>query len=92
MTPKAHILIYHLPPFEEKYKTVGLASEMTFESIHTLVDQSKKVSNGVPAAKQCTELVFTHHGLRSRVNEREIQGVKRKCVCGTVVQFKLSRD
>ena len=39
ITPKMHIMIYHMPELAEKYRTVGMFSEQAGEAIHNIFNK-----------------------------------------------------
>ena len=39
ITPKMHVMIYHMPELAHKYRTVGMFSEHAGEAIHTVFNK-----------------------------------------------------
>ena len=39
ITPKMHVMIYHMPELAQKYRTVGMFSEHPGEAIHTVFNK-----------------------------------------------------
>jgi hypothetical protein len=80
ITPKFHILTFHIPEFVQQWHTVGLLSEHGLESLHSVINIDKKTYSAVRNKCQQAELIFKNHNLRASVDLKRLSKPKRKCV------------
>jgi hypothetical protein len=69
ITPKLHILVFHVPQFAAKWKYVGMFSESGFESIHKNVNAKCRTFCQIRSKPQRASLVFREHFLHSEETE-----------------------
>ena len=50
ITPKMHVMIYHMPELAQKYRTVGMFSEHPGEAIHTVFNKLNRQYVLIPNA------------------------------------------
>ena len=79
ITIKMHLLIYHVPQFVKKYKSLRLFSEQMLESIHANANTLHRTFCSVRERPKQLKLVYTHLTLKSQVPASIKETVARKC-------------
>ena len=78
--PKLHILIVHIPEMAMQWRTVGLLSEHTIETMHHEINRVEEIYRCVPDKEKRTRLVFGHQRQRVVADKSGLVVQKRKCV------------
>ncbi len=76
---KLHMLIFHLPEFAAKWKTIGLFSEQKLEALHGKVNKIERDYQGIPDPKRKLSLVFDQVSLGETTDPSLVQPKRRKC-------------
>ncbi len=69
ITIKLHHLIFHVPEFAKRWKTVGLFSEQDAESIHAKCNSLHRTFCTTRNQGKQLQLVYTHHTMSSSVRK-----------------------
>lgn len=80
---KLHILIFHVPEFINRWKSLGIFSEQGSESIHAATNSLHRTFCSIRSREKQLGLVYTHHSLALSAKSDHLKVVKRKCEnCG----------
>ena len=79
LTRKMHELIFHVPTFGNKHKTVGFYSEEDGESMHKVVNQQSRQLCYVRSPAERNLLIHKNMELSSNTNRVALETKIRKC-------------
>lgn len=79
ITRKMHVLIFHVPPFLAREKTLGLFSEEECESIHNLINQELRPLQCVRNRAEKLSLVLRRFTVRQKADRNLLVPVRRVC-------------
>ena len=77
---KMHELIFNIPKFVHKYKTIGMLSEQERKSKHASINAEIRPLANVRNASERIPLVLEHEELRSRMDKTLLKPLNRLCV------------
>ena len=79
ITPKLHIMVFHVYEFLNKWKTVGLMSEQKLEALHGVANRVERSYPAMRDQKRKQSLVFDTCSLFDTTDKSLIQPKRRKC-------------
>jgi hypothetical protein len=83
ITPKLHILVFHMPEFVARWKSLGLFSESGLESIHKGINTQMRTFCPIREKKKKVSLVFQNHSLKATADRSKLLPlVPMKCQYG----------
>ncbi|XP_074661605.1 uncharacterized protein LOC141914238 [Tubulanus polymorphus] len=82
ITPKIHILVYHVPEFVNMWGTLGLFSEQALESKHASVNRDNRTFCSIRDNVLRSKLLFQNQALYATKTLEQPASVPRKCSCG----------
>ena len=77
--PKLHILICHIPEFAQQFKTVGIMSEQTIETLHKVMNQVDRTYNSIKNKETRARLSFGQQQQRVVCDKEGTE--KRRRIC-----------
>lgn len=73
LTPKAHILLHHLPEFAEKFKFVGLLSEQGIESTHHRFNLAENRFASITNEEKRWRRILAENAMRNALFDQKLE-------------------